>query len=136
MFLGNILGRDFKNVGCLFLRRLVFLVILIWMFWCIQNHKAIFSSAFLLFGLICEHNLSFHLVSFIFHISNIFDKFLLLPIISLKGVRKLCWVSRKTLIKKILTLTIVSLVVVKQYWSDSRDHISVIRCVAFVHCCS
>ena len=63
------------------------------------------------------------------------SKFLLLPIISLRGVRKIMLANQENS-KKLLSITMVSLVVVKQYYSDLRDHINVIRCVAFVHSCS
>ena len=43
------------------------------------------------------------------------SKFLLLPIISLKGARKIMLVNQENSDRKILTITMVSLVVVKQY---------------------
>ena len=68
--------------------------------------------------------------------SSKISQFLLLFIISLKRVHKIIPANQQNCEKKILTVTMVSLVVVKQYQSDLRDHINVIRCVAFVHCCS
>ena len=43
------------------------------------------------------------------------SKFLLLPIISLKGVRKIMLANQENSDKKILAITIVSLVFIKQY---------------------
>ena len=44
-----------------------------------------------------------------------FSKFLLLPIISLKRVRKIMLANQQNSDKKILTITMVNLVVGKQY---------------------
>ena len=42
-------------------------------------------------------------------------KFLLLPIISLKGVRKIMLANQENCDKKVLTITVLNLVVAKQY---------------------